>query len=427
MSGLSNPGFPRSPTATGPAANPDIGIPSAYTPQLPLARSAQPELADLYLRHVSIGDALADAAVSSLARATAEDRERLLNVHDLADDSLPGDGPSPVRAFVNSLPLTPPEPFDPVDVGRARELFHAHSDIFIQAFVIATIRNLSTLMAVAPDLTGVYASERGLRPLRYAARHFHELMVPGSLEDRGTAWKLSVHIRLVHAAARSSLLASSPWDSCRHGHPIHAAHLALGSANYSAGTLHYAERLGVPLDIPSRRGFMQIWHLASLLLGVPRQLLFGADETRTRAFAAAAHLCEPPPGPAAAAIANTVIRSLPAIAGSPGPASSRRLVSKAYRVSRALLPRETCEGLDFPRKFTPGTLPWLRLRLTLRTAWFQLNPTAALRRKRAQTDFFTGALLPAEPDYSLPPHCPDRRAPAPMSRPLGSRREARHD
>ena len=401
---MSDPRQPRLPTAaidTGPAANPDIPIPSAYAPQLALARTAHPELADLYLHHVSVGDPLAGAVASSMAGFPAAHGQAPLTVHDLANASLPDDAPSCVREFLNSLPHNPPEPFDPVAVGRARDIYQAHSDIFIQAFVIATIRNLSTLRAIAPDMTGVYASERGLRPLRYAARHFHELMVPGSLEERGPAWKLSVHIRLVHALARSSLSRSGSWDTERYGVPIHAAHLALGSANYSTGTMRYAERLGVPLDPLSRRGFMQIWHYASLLLGTPPELLFGADETATRQFASAAHLCEPPPGPAAARIVNAVIRSLPPIAGSPSPAAARRLVARAYRVSRALLPRDTCDALGFPDDVPGGLLPRLRFRHAIRRAWFDLNPHALRRWKRAQAAFFDNTVLPDRPDYSL--------------------------
>ena len=381
----------------------DRPLPSVYAPGPRLPASGNRTLSDLYLRHVHIADPPADAAIASLAGMSPAERQRHLDACLRSDERALAGAPSPVRDLFRSLPADPPAPFDPAAVRRARETYNAHSDIFIQAFVIATLRNLSTTMAVPPAMTGVYASDRGLRPLRYAARHFHELMIPGSLEHRGDAWKLSVHIRLVHAAARASLEASPSWDRERHGPPIHAAHLGLGSANYSVATLDYAALLGARLDPASRRGFMQVWRHASLLLGVPPELLFDADETRTREFADAAHLCEPPPGPHAADIVNAVIRSLPAIAGSPTQAASRRLVSRAYRVSRTLLPRDACDALGFPGKATLGYLPWLRLRHAVRAAWFRANRPAFRRWQRARAEFYSDILLPRRLRYAMPP------------------------
>lgn len=389
------------------AAGGELRIPSAYAPRHALARSARPELADLYLRHVTVGDPPADAAIRALSGRSADDRQRFLDAGLRSNASLLAKAPPAVRDFFDSALDTPPDPFDRAAVRHARSVFHSHPDIFIQAFVVATLQNLSTLMAVAPAITGVYASGHALRPLRYAARHFYETMLPGSLEGRGTAWKLSLHIRLVHAAARASLQASSAWDSDRYGTPIHAAHLGLGAANYSAGTLRYAARLGAPLDAQARRGFMQIRHYASLLLGTPPALLFEADEARTRAFAETAHLCEPPPGRSAAEIAGTVIRGLPAIANAPNSSSARRLVARAHRISRALLPRETCDALGFPRANTAGVLPYRRFRRALLGAWFRANPSACRRWKSAQAEFFANGVLPGDPDYTLPQY-PDR-------------------
>ena len=136
---------------------------------------------------------------------------------------------------------------DPDACNAARQAFHDHSDLFIAAFVVATLRNATTLIAKSFCATGIVTSARALTRIRHNTHHFFEIMMPGSLDHRADGWKLCLRIRLVHAQVRHLILAAGHWDQATYGTPLSAASMALSSANFSETTLSTATRLGARL------------------------------------------------------------------------------------------------------------------------------------------------------------------------------------
>ena len=233
-------------------------IPSAYSPTYREAQLRDRDTAEHYIRHTTIGDPPADAAIASLSHLSSDQTAGILAASIDTDDNLPADTPRELLSLLRSIPHDPPMWLDPDACNAARQAFHDHSDLFIAAFVVATLRNATTLIAKSFCATGIVTSVRALTRIRHNTHHFFEIMMPGSLDHRADGWRLSLRIRLVHAQVRRLILATGDWDQTTYGTPLSAANMALSSANFSETTLSTATRMGARLTPAARHGFMQI-------------------------------------------------------------------------------------------------------------------------------------------------------------------------
>ena len=342
----------------------DTPIPAAYRDGFAKAAALDPDLAARYVAHTAIGDPLADDAVESLAAADQRTAHRLIQAGMDRDESAFAAAPEPLREFFAQLEA-PPAWFDASATYAGCRAFHAYSDLFIPAFFVVTLQNAATLISKAFYTTGRVTTGQGPRRIQQNTRHFIEIMLPGALDRDGEGWKLSARIRLVHAQVRRLVRASGKWDEDTYGVPISAAHMGLASANFSATMLAQASRLGARLDADARASFMQIWRCASLIIGTPEALLFEGDEAKTAHLHKIATICEPPPGHESSVIANTLVESVPLIAGIESERKRRNMALHVYRVSRALLGDDLADALEFPKQRTRGLLRWLRLRRSI--------------------------------------------------------------
>ena len=397
-----------------PKSDPPPDVPSAYADGQPLAARIDAAMTDLYIRHLSTPDPLAARAVDALSHLP-DSRIALLVCAGLSGDNAElRTAPKALRDYFASIPATPPPWWNPDLAAAARQSFHANAAVFMEAFLAATLRIVATRASKSLASTGAVPSSQGLRRIRHASHHFFEIMLPGSLDAHRDGWKIFVHVRLVHAATRRLILARSNWNSAELGTPISTAHLALASANYSAGLLDYAGLLGVPVDPRSRQGFIQIWRYVSTLLGTPDELFFDGDEARIRLYRRIAERCEPRPDADAVAITNSVVQALPDLLAQTDPRARAATVRRAYRLARALLGRETADLLRFPRHRIPYSLPLRSQVQRLRAVLHRLYPPSrAAAQSRQLALLLEYAVLP-DLTYRLPPIAsapPDPRYP----------------
>ena len=376
-----------------------MNVPSVYEQGYAKARRSSPELADKYLRHVSVGDPLADAAVEALTRCKST--HRLIQAGMDQDEKAFADAPAALREFFQQIE-TPPDWWDPESVHAGCRAFHANSDLFIPAFFVVTLRNAATTISRAFYATGRVRTEHGLRRIRQNTRHFIEIMLPGALGRDNDGWKLSVRIRLVHAQVRRLLRRYGEWDPAVFGTPLSAAHMGLSSANFSASMLQEAQRLGAKLDSEARVSFMQTWRYASWLVGTPEALLFEGDEDATSRFRDVAVTCEPPPGHESAVIANRLVQALPLVAGMTDAAEQKAFEQHAFRVSRALLGRDLSDQLEFPEMATAGLLRWMRWKRRAHDAFHRMAPRIAAKWWSQNFMFLMDASMLDDLSYRLP-------------------------
>ena len=324
-----------------------LNIPEAYKASYENARAANPELAARYIQQTTVDDPVADTVMDALAGFQPRDVNRFIRAGMQQDEKVLSSAPEVLRSFFADQE-EPPDWFDRTALHAGYRAFHQYSDLFIPAFFVCTVHNASTLVAKAFYTTGRVMSDFGLRRIRQNTRHFIEIMLPDALERQGDGWKLSVRIRLVHARVRRLIRESGEWDESVYGTPVSAAHMAFASANFSAGMLFQAQRLGAIVDAETRRGFMQAWRYASYLSGTPEDFLFEGDYEKTLEFRSVAALCEPPPGEESITIANALVNALPRIIRTVDPTSQggmtthvyvdqEGMTKHVYRITRALL------------------------------------------------------------------------------------------
>lgn len=329
-------------------------IPAAYREGYERARQSDPEMAARYLAHTTVGDPAADAAIEALEGVPPERVHELISAGMEQDEAAFAAAPAALRELMENAGVQP-EWFDSKAAYPGCRAFHADSDLYIEALVGSSIiRGFSTLISLSFFETGRLL-DHGVRRLRQNIRQLIEITMPGGMERIGEGWKLSVRIRLIHAQVRRQLLLSGRWDEAAHGVPIHAAHLALAAANFSAMVLDAAKRLGAAPDREEREAFVRIWRYSAHLMGVPEEILF-RDEREARNLFLIGEMCEPFPDWDGRAMAHALVNSAPVVIGVTDSAERQKMATHVYRISRALIGDERADRLGFPPQHTWGVL-----------------------------------------------------------------------
>ncbi len=273
------------------------------------------------------------------------------------------DAPAELRRLLEASAEVP-DWFDSRAVYPGCRAFHADSDLYVEALVGSSIvRGFTTLISKSFFTTG-RLTDHGVRRLRQNIRQLIEIMMPGGLERYGEGWKLSVRIRLIHAQVRGFLRRSDEWDEAEFGVPIHAGHVGLAAANFSARVLEAAMRLGAEPTPEEREAFVQIWRYSGYLMGVPETILF-RSEAEALELCRVAFACEPRPEIESLVMGNALVNSSPVVVGIQDPRERQKLADYVYRVSRALIGDELADQLNYPRQSTWGLLFYLRTKRRL--------------------------------------------------------------
>ena len=377
------------------------GAPEAYREGYPRASAINAQLAREYLAWSQVGDPVADVAIKELQPRGVAEINRLIRAGMDGDEKTFAEAPDPLRDLFAEID-EPPSWWDPGSTVAAASAFHAHSDLFIPALFVSTVQNASTLIARAFYATGRVNSMFGPRRIRQNTRHFIEIMMPGGMDRHAEGWRLSVRIRLVHAQIRRLILDAGDWDERLHGVPIHAAHVGVASANFSAGMLRHATSLGASLSPEEREGFMQVWRYASWLIGTPEPLLFDGDEQRTRELWRVAEAIEPDPGHESRVIARALLDALPRIARKETESEAGAMRAHAGRVTRALIGRKLADELGLPKRLVPQNVATLRFRRRIVGMTHALLPTVAESWRATAFTFLLDSALLDDLLYRLP-------------------------
>lgn len=353
------------------------------------------------MRQTVVDDPLADVAVHSLAHLGTRETNRLIRAGMDREDEVLARAPREFREFFEQAGEPPPW-WDSRASHLGCRAFHDYSDLFIPAFFVATVRNAATLIAKAFYATGRVNSLFGPRRIRQNTRHFIEIMLPGALDRFGEGWRLSVRIRLVHAQIRHLIREEGDWDEEAFGVPLSSAHMGVASANFSAGLLGFAEKMGARLDREARASFMQVWRYASWLIGTPEELLFEGNEASTNRLYRIARICEPPPGEESVVIARALFEALPRIAGQGAPRDVRKMVMNAHRIARALLGHDLADQLHIPPLRTAGLLRLLRSKRRIQRIAHGLAPGVAGAWRGASFAFLLDAAVLDDLSYRIP-------------------------
>ena len=218
------------------------------------------------------------------------------------------------------------------------------------AFVTGVlVEGFSTMIAKSFNITGRVASTK--RRLQQNNRHMMEIFFPGGMQRKGDGWKLSTRIRFVHSRIRGLLVKSDDWNYETWGAPVSAAHLGFAISVFSKRLLEYSLLVGAKFNKEEKDSVLAVWRYAGYLMGIPETILY-TNAAEAEKMYKIGYMCEPPPDADSIAVANMLIRAIPAVADIKDPVERDNLVTLAYRLSRALIGNKLADQFEFPK--TPG-------------------------------------------------------------------------
>ena len=335
-----------------------IQVPTAYAEPYAKARSHDEALADIYIKHTTLGDPELDPVMEELAALPPGDLHRFIRAGVEEQDEVLRKAPQPLREFFNNL--EEPEWLDYEAFRPGIRAFHANVDLMLVAFVTGVlVEGFSTMIAKSFNITGRVASTK--RRLQQNTRHMMDVFFPGGLYRNGDGWKLSMRIRIIHSRIRALLNKSEEWNHEAWGAPVSAAHLGLAIAVFSKRLLEYSLKVGANFTEEEKDSVLDVWRYTGFVMGIPETILYTDAEAATRIYKVG-YLCEPPPDPDSVAVANMLIQAIPTVADITDPKEQAELTTLAYRFSRALIGRERAEQFEFPKTPVLGTLFLYRMK-----------------------------------------------------------------
>lgn len=129
-------------------------------------------------------------------------------------------------------------------------------------------------------LTGALKGDGTLRRLAETQKWAVEATRPGGLRPGAEGWRLTVHVRLMHALVNEVF--TGRWDSDRFGLPINQTDQAGTLGLFDATVIIGCRALGVPLGRRERADLMHLWRYVGWLLGVDADFLTDDERTRHR-------------------------------------------------------------------------------------------------------------------------------------------------
>ena len=327
-------------------------VPSAYAEGYAKARLLDQATADNYIKHTVMGDAVLDPIMEELSSVPPDDLHRFIQAGIERHHDTLRTAPQPLRDFFKNIE-DPPW----LDRGAFRpgaRAFNMNVDFMLVAFVTGVlVEGFSTLIAKSFNITKRVSSTK--RRLQQNNRHMMEIFFPGGLDRDGDGWKLSIRIRFVHTRIRTLLAKSGDWNRDAWGAPVSAAHLGYAISIFSQRLLEYSALVGARFNNEERESVLEVWRYAGYLMGIPESILY-SDADEAQKIHRIGFVCEPPADPDSVAVANTLIKAIPTVAGITDEAEQQKLVRLAYRLSRALIGNELADQFEFPKSVALLTL-----------------------------------------------------------------------
>ena len=336
-----------------------LNVPSAYEDGYAKARTVDQEAADNYIRHTRIGDSVLDPIIEELSSMPPNDLHRFIAAGIERQEGVLREAPQVLRELMESLD-EPPSWLDYDALRPGIRAFHANVDLMLIAFVTGVlVEGFSTLIAKSFSITERVSSTT--RRLQQNNRHMMDIFFPGGLYRENDGWKLSTRIRFIHARIRSLMNRSEDWNHEAWGTPVSAAHLGFAISVFSKRLLEYSLQVGARFSHEERESVMAVWRYTGYLMGIPETILYTTSAEAEKIYKIS-YLCEPSADSDSIAVANSLIRAIPSVAGVTDPAQEKQLTGLAYRLSRALIGNELASRFEFPADSTFGTLLMFRMK-----------------------------------------------------------------
>ncbi|MXX57560.1 MAG: DUF2236 domain-containing protein [Rhodothermaceae bacterium] len=327
-----------------------ILVPTSYQLGYEKARSVDRVLADLYVRHTTIGDPELDPVIEECSESLPPDVfSRYIRAGILQKEDFLTGAPDSLREFFHGVDNTNPPWLSYESFRPATRAVYKNASLVLAAFVAgALVEGFTTMIAKSFRITGRVGSKNTKRRLGYNARHILEIFYPSGMYRENDGWKMTMRIRFVHAKVRYLLGRSDEWDTEAWGCPLSAAHLGFAISVFSDRLLHFCKSLGVRFNKEEQESVMAVFRYVGYLFGIPDAILYESRKDAKEIFKIGL-LCEPPPDDDSAAVANELVRAVPRVTDVQTAEEAEEQMKLGYALTRVLLGRKTAKDLQFPK------------------------------------------------------------------------------
>lgn len=227
------------------------------------------------------------------------------------------------------------------------------ADVLLQLSLVGGYRfgGPTDLLVATGGLTGDMTRRRLAETQKWAVA----LGQPGGLKPGGEAWRLTLHVRAMHALVNAEF--EPQWDSARWGLPINQTDQASTLGLFDGVLLLGCRALGVRITRAESRALMHLWKYVGFLMGVHEDFLVDDEWERHRlsyhVLLAQADISEAGPQLAQAVVAAQCERHYP------GWPAALQGVRAAYERERLLSMLTTFLGVTSMRELgLPIRPPW---------------------------------------------------------------------
>ncbi|MFT3899306.1 MAG: oxygenase MpaB family protein [Gordonia sp. (in: high G+C Gram-positive bacteria)] len=221
-----------------------------------------------------------DEPAAALVRAMRlpegdENRVSMRDFHTALAHGVPDCAPQALRDFFATVENTP----DWVDLdlcnrGAAvnRSFGRNASDVLLQLGLIGGYRFGGPVDLLAE--TGGLRANTAKRRIGETQTWAIAVAEHDGMRRFGEGWKLTVHVRLMHALVNDNFERNGRWDIAKWGLPINQADLAGTLDLFSGALLMGVRALGVPVNKQDSAALMHLWKYVGWLIGVDDDWLF---------------------------------------------------------------------------------------------------------------------------------------------------------
>lgn len=197
-------------------------------------------------------------------------------------DAVP-DCPAALRTFFALVEETPDwVDFDLINAGARAYRSYGRNvrDVMADLCLIGGYR-----FGGPPDLlvlTGLLAGSGALKRMGETVHWSTAVTEHDGMRRSADGFKLTVHVRLMHALVDHSYETNGGWDTSQWGLPVNQADQGFTLGLFSAVALHGLRRLGVRVTDAESRAMMHLWKYVGWLMGVHDDFLCDSEADQDR-------------------------------------------------------------------------------------------------------------------------------------------------
>jgi hypothetical protein len=202
-----------------------------------------------------------------------------------------------------------------------------------------------------PDLlvaTGGLTGSTAMRRLGETEAWNNAVIKPGAMRRHGEGFKLTVHVRAMHALVNDRFEKNGRWDTDQLGLPINRSDQAATLGLFNSTLLLGARALGWMVSSDDSLAVMHLWKYVGRLLGIDEDWLFDTEREQNR-FNYHALLCQDGQTPAGSALAAALVDGERALEqGRPQAVRARYSQLRMLSLLRYFLGKESLRDLQLP-------------------------------------------------------------------------------